>query len=430
MPNARISDSLDAVIRFFLYLLIFGLPYSPAVVEICIGASFFIWCLKRAWLYCQNTFRSALTLPRRFFLFLEAFKPQTTFLNPSISFFLLICLLSVGASAFREVALRGFLTKTLEWFVVYFLVVEVFQKRRHFQVALSVFLLTTFATLVDGLVQSYITQKDIFYGQALERGCVTAAFKHPNSLGAYLTFVLPITLSLCLVKGKRKGLKGLFVLIFVLSLWVAALTSSRGAWLGMLLGLFLFLWFWKRKFAVIVIAFFLVGILGFYVFAPLGIPKSLRLDPNSFNTGQWRGMLWRDSFSMVVDRPFFGHGLNTFMSLFREYGGDLFYESPTYAHNCYIQMAAEIGLFGLMAFLWMMARFFQKGFMTIASFGRGGKSKDLRVIFIGLLSGVAAFLAHSFFDVNFYSLQLYDFFWVMVGMAVSLVNFIESGEHL
>jgi len=144
--------------------------------------------------------------------------------------------------------------------------------------------------------------------------------------------------------------------------------------------------------------------------------------PNYFeirlNNIQWRLDIWRASLKMIQDRPVIGHGINTFMRTLRQYDNGA-YLNPTYAHNCYIQVTAETGILGLSCFLYILLQMFRSAKDHIAE---KLKNIDLRFIAIGLLTGALAFLTHSFFDVNFYSLQLSVHFWFMVGMLFAVMN--------
>jgi len=119
--DTTLIDRIDALIRFFLYVLIFWLPYSPAVIESCVIICLILWLLKRGILLTKEKVSAGI---------LKDAKPESTFLNKPIAFFLLACLLSVTGSAFFGQSLHNFFTKTLEWFIVYFLVVEVFKDKK------------------------------------------------------------------------------------------------------------------------------------------------------------------------------------------------------------------------------------------------------------------------------------------------------------
>ena len=112
-----VPNKMDTAIRFFLYVFIFWLPYSPAVVEICIITAFMLWLIKRAVCLFTDKPLSARKM-------MDAFIPPPGPLNQPIYYFLFVCIISVSFSAFWQQSLHNFITKTFEWFVVYFLFVD------------------------------------------------------------------------------------------------------------------------------------------------------------------------------------------------------------------------------------------------------------------------------------------------------------------
>ena len=236
MVNLSLADRIDALIRFFLYILIFWLPYSPAVVECCVVISVILWLIKRSVILTRQR-GFARILKGGLSGFLKNIKPESTFLNKPIAFFLFACILSVTSSAFFVQSLHNFLTKTLEWFIIYFLVVEVFKDKKHVYIAFAIFMFTAFSTVIDSLVQMYITHKDIFFGYTIEPGGrATAGFKTPNGLGGYLTGVIPVLFAWVLL-GKQEFCYRLIVLLILsLSVWSLIITFSRGAWIGVFFG--------------------------------------------------------------------------------------------------------------------------------------------------------------------------------------------------
>ena len=194
-------------IQGFLYLLVFWLPYAPAVIESCVITCSVLWVIKRLILLdFSSQERSEKTSPGIFFAsrFLKAFEPQASFLSGPIAVFLFLVVLSAIGSGFPEITIRGFITKILEWFAVYFLVIEVLTERKHIQVLLGIFIFTSAAVLLDGLIQFYWTGKDIFFGHVLAGQRVTASFKNANQLGGYLLYVIPLLLVLFLLGKKER----------------------------------------------------------------------------------------------------------------------------------------------------------------------------------------------------------------------------------
>lgn len=402
------ENRINAGIRFSLYLLIFWLPYSPAVIESCVILGFILWVFKKIlfgkW---QNVI------------------PATP-LNRPILLFIAICGLSALTSAFWQESLPNFLTKTLEWFIVYFLVIEGVTERKHIYFIFGVFTVTFLATVLDSLVQYYVTYKDVFLGRMIEPGArATAGFKAPNGLGAYLTGAIPIVFAWIFKKNEDLRYRLLLALLFFLAIWSLAVTFSREAWSTVFLGIMFFvllLVFPKRRwalfsvFGILLILLALCAILGFILTSDWNDP-SFRYD-----TIFWRLHIWKDTFRMIEDSPVFGHGINTFMQMFEAYRTDAG-SNPTYAHNSYLQLMAETGIIGLISFLWILGNLFRWLLWHVNRHGM--REDDLILPALGAWSGITALLLQSFFDNQFYSLQLSVYLWFMIGLLVVMVKAIK-----
>jgi len=132
--------------------------------------------------------------------------------------------------------------------------------------------------------------------------------------------------------------------------------------------------------------------------------------------------MWQAAGGMIKDRPLLGHGINTFMANYLTYwvGGE---RQPRYAHNCYLQMAAETGALGLVAFLallWGMGVQVRRGVRTTTS--------RERFLLLGLATGLLAFVIHAAVDTDFYSLRQAALFWVLAGCAVGVSDHVLHGR--
>ncbi len=418
--RGQLVHRLDQSIRFLLYILLFWLPYSSAIIEICVIAGCLLWIVKRASKISRSEYASLKVMGRCKY-FLRAFTPVPTALNIPIMIFICVCLLSIAGSAFFYIALRGFFTKVLEWFAIFFLVAETFTERRHLKIAVIILLVTSASTFIDGLLQFYFLKKDIFCGRMIARGGATAAFKHPNSLAAFCLCVIPLFYFYPKALKRKGRLRNFVMLLAGTGLWCLAITTSRAAWFSFCLGVGIFLFSrfrkWRKYFLVAVL---LVFILSSIILLIENANPRLNLDQFSGSV-IWRRDLWADTLVMIKDRPFFGHGINTFMMLFQEYRRKFnvnFCFGPTYAHNCYLQMAAEIGLFGLLSFLAILVALFRQRIPP--------QKSDISGIAQGLWWGLSMFLVHSFFDVNFYSLQLSGFFWYILSLLLLSFNLLNK----
>jgi O-antigen ligase len=177
------------------------------------------------------------------------------------------------------------------------------------------------------------------------------------------------------------------------------MSFSRGAWFGAGLAFILMMLF-LRRFKILLA---LVCILALILLLAPDIRERLLF---SFQKGgdATRFMLWRGAGSMIKERPFLGKGLGTFMLYMPEYTHQ---ETIQYAHNSFLQLWAETGIFSLLSFLLLLATLFLQANRSI----RANKN----FILLGALCGICGFLAHSFFDSQLYSLQLSILFWFMLG---------------
>jgi len=426
------QQRLDSIIRLFLYILVFWIPYSSAVVEVCVVCSLILWIVKRSISIPTGELKDH-SLKENSLIFLNAFCPRISPLNGMIGFFIVACLLSVVGSLFFSFSLRNFMTKTLEWFIVYFLVIEVFTTKKHLLICFGIFFFTSFSTAVDSIIQYYITYKDIFLGHVIKPGQrPTAGFKTPNGLGGYLSIVIPMAVaSAVLLKSIAKRL--IVVVLCAVVLWSLIISSSRGAMIGVTVGIIFFFSAYQtiikkenlnKLWAGVFMAIFFLGLFSVMQYGNIVLFLEERMD-----TAYWRLGIWKDSLTMIAERPIFGHGINTYMTIFQEYhtGGGARHD-PTYAHNCYLQLAAETGLIGIMCFLGIIWKLFITTLRLVSD--NPSIDSDLQIAILGLLSGILAFLVHSFFDTNFYSLQLSVHFWYMVGVLFSMNNlFDKSGVY-
>jgi len=425
--NSILVERIDALIRVFLYILIFWLPYSPAVIETCVIICIMLWFVKRC-ILLSSTKDSSGTLKGKFICILKAFKPESTFLNIPIGLFLFACILSVTSSAFFTQSFHNFLSKTLEWFIIYFLIVEVFNNKRHIIIALGIFLFTAFSTVLDSLYQFYISGEDIFLSHNIVLGSrATAGFKTANGLGGYLTIFLPGLLTWVLLGNQKLWHRLGLSFILALSFWSIVITYSRGAWIGIFFGVTFLIFTMispnKRRNIYLSLGLLWATIILFIAFIMILANSSGQEFFSRYQTIHWRLNLWGDCMVMIKDKLLFGHGINTFMVLFQTYRKSSFMD-PSYAHNCYIQLAAETGFVGLICFIWIIVKLFHQLIGTIKRIFT--QDRNLSVLIVGLLSGVYAFLVHCFFDTHLYSLQLSVYLWFMVGVLVAICKISDA----
>jgi len=279
--------------------------------------------------------------------------------------------------------------------------------------------------------------KIFFFGHTIEPGSrATAGFRTAPALGAYLAVVIPLASSLMFVPKMRRALRWCVLIVLILSVWALVITFTRGAWLAALLGMiffFMVLGYLKTSARRYICTGLLMIVLALIATSIITLGGGSTSKTLNRGTAQWRLGVWEDSFKMIKEKPLFGHGINTYMQLFQDYRrkkDGIHQYNPTYAHNCYVQLMAETGIVGLLSFLWILFRIFLCSLPRI--FSGWAQDKTLSSLSLGLLSGIFAYLVHSFFDNHFYSLQFSVYVWFLIGLMVAINQLPgqTSSEHI
>ncbi|MBF0485459.1 MAG: O-antigen ligase family protein [Candidatus Omnitrophica bacterium] len=412
----------DRFIFVSLCLLIFVLPATIAGVSIFSALAILFFLLKKVFVF-QKAWQSACG-PLRWkkavsALVLPGYFPSRVFWT--LMAFVAVCFLSIFWSVVPSLSVKAFFGKTLKVVIVFLAVQESVTTPKRKMWFLSCFLVSAFILCLDGLWQR-IMGHDVFRHVVLGDGRVNASLNHPNDLGAYLILAIPCVLVVCFnwvsEKGKttREKLFKYFLAAVASSIILAVmgLTFSRGAWVGLLCAAVVFVVLKRRAWLPVLVL--TIGFLA--IFHPLLahhrdmtlINDTSSTQHSSFSTigGDGRIQYWKDAWRIICDHPLWGTGLNTYTDVIKTY----VQQNQNYAHNCYLQTAAELGIVGLVSFLCFIAAFFTAVYRNFV--GLKGL-RDQRILAC-LMAGMAGLLVESALDTTFYSVQLSVLMWLMMGL--------------
>ena len=204
----RITDYYDRIIEIFLYILIFCLPFSKAIIEI--SATFIIlsWVVKKIF----NR------------------QPVSTYLNIPIIAYILATFLSVIFSNNFSLSLKNFGTKTMEYILLFFIIAEFVCDKRRLKNIVIVMLASAAMIGIDCIFQ-YFFGFDFLRHRTLEAGRITGSFQMPGDLAGYLAPVLCLPLALCFLKLKKR-IKYFLRIESIVLLSLLFVSLVRGAWIG------------------------------------------------------------------------------------------------------------------------------------------------------------------------------------------------------
>lgn len=301
---------------------------------------------------------------------------------------------------------------------LYFVVVDTINTKARLKRVLGVAFISAAIVMCDAYIQHFVLHKDIFrsypsfkYNPGLSPGFLgfpTGPFPFPNDLAAWMLMVLiPVAVFFFWAPGKARIKIILGSLLFPFT-YLFYLTNVRGAWLGFLASFFTILIIKRKKKIILILLLAGLTALPF-------LPKKKVGDILGFSSMQDRFYMWRIGCKVFAEHPVVGGGPNTFFSRFKELREDEYRgRLGSYAHNGYLQLAAETGVVGLGLFLLLIGKALHSSLKGInaRSLPYGG------AFILGLTGGLLAFLIHSFFDTNLQSLPLACLFWFSLALLM------------
>jgi O-antigen ligase len=242
-------------------------------------------------------------------------------------------------------------------------------------------------------------------------------FGNSNDMALFLVTLVPITVAL-LIQTKNMLLKGLGLVSTMLMVLATVLTYSRGAFIGLVIGMGFMLWKIspQRRWQVLLVGAVLVA--GILVLAPGGYGRRLAsivvpsLDPVGSSDAR-RGELMR-SLYVAIRHPLLGIGMGNYQSNMSYHG--------LVTHNAYTQVAAEMGAIALICYtMFIVAPFRKLGQIVRETLGPSMRT-NAYYLAVGLQASLLVYLGASFFASVAYLWYVY----YLVAYAVCLRRIYES----
>ncbi|MDD2753672.1 MAG: O-antigen ligase family protein [Candidatus Portnoybacteria bacterium] len=334
-------------------------------------------------------------------------------------------------------------------------------------VALMQFFAVLFASLID-FWQFWASRViDFFYGQNLSELLaysntwfayyksapptlrLFSIFPDSHSFAMFCLLAVPIFLCLAVFYQQRKRIKIFFWCLGGLSLFGAVFSGSRGVWISALPVAIAALYFWFKetdkkvpKQAVLSLAIFA---LIFFISAgyPLAFYKYQTWQSGQYSSStisfferaksisdleeasnQGRLEIWRESLVSIKNHPILGVGLGNFISVIGEDISSA--KKGASAHNLYLDIAAEIGIPGLLILLLMFADILWTGWLV----WQGATEPHFKLFGLIFCLYFVWILGYSFFDVVLLNDKVLLFFMAEVATLYGLRNIIYDPDKI
>jgi O-antigen ligase len=292
-------------------------------------------------------------------------------------------------------------------------------------------------------------------------------FPYPNALGLYLGPIILLLVgwlafllkdfSFSLAKPKyvlKISFIGLTIILAGLSLFFA---QSEGALAGVVAGLFAFAWLVGKKWRYLAGLSLIISLAAIMLFAPAKnyVVKKITLHDLS---GEIRRLQWAETLKMLKASPkrfVFGAGLGGYKQAVKPYHQEGFYfnkendpdfrrkivifndkyraehwqpvEIYLYPHNIFLNFWTELGLAGMLIFVWIIgksSKILISNIQSSASMAARDKylisnkhSSGKNYIAFGLLGAIIVIVVHGLVDVPYFKNDLACLFWLLVALT-------------
>lgn len=268
---------------------------------------------------------------------------------------------------------------------------------------------------------------DLFEGIA---GRAASTLENPNMLGEYLILLIPIAFASFIIGNKGAvSSRKLSFLCLASMVMCLILTWSRGAWLGFMFSMVIFLLIWNKRSMWL----FALGVMALPIL-PVVLPDSIinrftSIGNLADSSTSYRVSIWRAAVHMLEDYFFSGIGIGeaAWYELYPDYtlAG---IEAAPHSHNLFLQIAIEQGIFGLIVFLtilFLLLRISFKLFMRCGNLKSLVSKKDSTVIRLTVaapICGLAAVLLQGLTDYSWYNYRVYFIFWLVLALIPAYVK--------
>lgn len=236
---------------------------------------------------------------------------------------------------------------------------------------------------------------------------------NPNILAQYLEFIIPLAFGLFwTVKSYAK--KAIFLVAMAIMVLCLILTFSRGGWVAFALSIVVFAILKDRRILLLGTVFGFVSVN--FLPQPI-IDRLLSLGNLSESSNSYRTFIWVSTINMIKDFWYSGVGLgiNAFQKL---YNASYIREGvfAFHSHNLYLEVLAETGILGMLAFLGVIFSMFRRGITALLN----TDDALIKTIVSALLGGMTAFLFHGISENSFYNFKIVFMFWFVISLVVSI----------
>lgn len=331
-------------------------------------------------------------------------------------------------------------------YVCIYLSAKKYFKYKKISIFINIMFFTSMAIGILGIMQKYINTNKFY---PIFSGGIFSTFGNPNFFGSFISIVLPIAVSVFLLKGSKRA-----AILSLIMFFDMVACGTRSAWVAALIvGIIIIIYGVKQKnktyfkrISFLLICFIMIWIYLFYGveiafkegkvtietsysdvrFKAEKIKMEYQQSQNEENLnimGSGRIEIWKMTLKLISKQPIFGCGTDNLKNGLAENCG---YENNKYmertrtyvdkAHNEYLHIAATIGIPALICYLLFIALILIPKIKLILN------NDTYFIICLAIIS----YLVQAFFNISVIGIA--PLFWMLLGLSDNK-DFINKLEY-
>lgn len=246
-------------------------------------------------------------------------------------------------------------------------------------------------------------------------GRVYSFFENPNTFAMVIVMFLPFGVA-GFFYGKGWHYRLFCAIIFAIAAGALLMTYSRGAWIGAVGSIGLFVLIMRPMLAPLG----LMALILIFPFLPPAISdRIMTLFSGKDTSISSRAGIYSAAMRVVSERPFTGAGLgsDTVGEYVRLSGFFVSNAKFTHGHNLFLQIAAETGIFGILTFCGAMAQTLKRGFIAVS--GAFGRDRELKSLIAAGISGLAGVIVCGLGDYPWFYPRVMLMFWMLAAIIIA-----------
>jgi putative inorganic carbon (hco3(-)) transporter len=320
-------------------------------------------------------------------------------INWAIGLFVIAGLISTLISPEKTRAFGQLKAFIVEPVLLFYGVIILIRKKEQLIIVLKALFWSTTIISLFGIFQhySFVFLPIRFWGNGSEMTRIVSVFEYPNALSLYLAPLLGFFAALWFTNyplTKNRWWSGLGLLLIG---WALILTFSRGAWIAASIGI-LFILIKEFEFKKVILPILIACAL--LLFLP-GVRDRLSLGVSDASSSAHLELL-KIGANKALHSPILGNGLYGFRTTQVEanYEGEIL----NYPHNFVLNFWLELGILGLISFIWIIFLLFKQSY------------KNNHILTLGALAYIIILLIHGLVDVPYFKNDLAVLFWFIASL--------------